>query len=161
MLHKIVFLTVLSLYLASPFTVRAANIPQSIKEPLYKPNAGFYYLIKRGYEKILEKLQLSDESKFKFHQNLLLTRFSELKFIAENKHLGELQKSTERFSYEAGKFAQLGSKLNSTDKTSIQNQFKEYKPILEKLRDLYPANSAYWMLLQHDINTLDILSKKL
>ena len=56
---------------------------------------------------------------------------------------------------------ELSKKLVSSDKSSIQNKFKEYKPILEKLRDIYPANSSFWMLIQYDIDTLDILSKKL
>lgn len=161
MLNKIIFAVALSLYLASPFAVYADNISSSIKEPLIKPNAGFYYLFKRGYEKILEKFQFSDDSKLNYHQNLTLTRLSELKYVAETKDIGELQKSTERFSYEAGKLAQLSEKLNSKDKASIQNRFKEYKPVLEKLRDLYIYNSSFWRLIQYDIDTLDILSKKL
>ena len=159
--NKIVFAVVLSLCLVSPFAVYADNISQSIKEPLIKPNGGFYYIFKRGYEKILEKFQFSNASKLNYHQNLLLNRFSELKYVAEKNDVGELQTSTQRFSYEAGKLAQLSGKLNSTDNARIQNLFREYKPVLERLRDLYPANSSFWMLLQHDINTLEILSKKL
>ncbi len=161
MLIKIIFLIALSLYLWSPFAVYADDISQNIKEPFIKPNAGFYYQFKRGYEKIFEKFQFSSASKLNYYQNLLLTRLSELKYVAETKDLDDLQRSTERFSYEAGKIVQLSEKLNSTDNARIQNQFKEYKPILEKLRDLYSYNSSYWKLIQYDIDTLDILSKKL
>lgn len=160
MFSRIIFAVSLSLYLASPFAVYA-DISQSIKEPLIKPGAGFYYLFKRGYEKILEKFQFSNASKLNYHQNLLLTRLSELKYVAERKDLGELQKSTERFSFEAGKLTQLSEKLSGIDKTSIRNKFKEYKQVLEKLRDLYIYNSSFWRLIQYDIDTLDILSKKL
>lgn len=144
-----------------PSAAYADNISQSIKEPFIKPNAGFYYQFKRGYEKILEIFQFSNNSKLNYRQNLLLTRLSELKYIAEKKDIGELQQSTERFSYEAGKVGQLAEKLSSSDKTSVQNKFKEYQPVLEQLRDLYAYNSSYWKLIQYDIDTLDILSKKL
>lgn len=161
MFSRIIFAVALSLYLVSPFAVYAGAISQSIKEPLIKPNGDIFYNVKRGYEKILEKFQFSNASKLNYHQNLLLTRLSELKYVAERKDLGQLQKSTERFSYEAGKLTQLSEKLHSIDKASIQNKFKEYKPVLEKLRDLYVYNSSFWRLIQYDIDTLDILSKKL
>lgn len=160
MFKEIIFLMALFLYSASPLAVYANNL-LNIKEPLIKPNGDMFYQIKRGYEKILEKFQLSDKSKLNYHQNLLLTRLSELKYVAERKNLTELQKSTERFSYEAGKITELSVKPDSKDKTGIKDRFKEYKPVLEKLRDLYPANSSYWMLIQYDIDTLDILSQKL
>ena len=88
MLKKIIFLIVLSLYLTSPFAVYANDISQNLKEPFIKPNAGFYYLIKRSYEKILEIFQFSDKSKLNYHQNLILTRLSELKYVSETKNLG-------------------------------------------------------------------------
>ncbi len=161
MFSRIIFLIALSLYILLPSSSYAESISQSIKEPLIKPNGGFYYIVKRGYEKILEKFQFSDNSKLNYRQNLLITRLSELKYVAERKDIGELQQSTERFSYEAGKVGQLAEKLSSSDKTSVQNKFKEYQPVLEQLRDLYVYDSSYWKLIQYDIDTLDILSKKL
>lgn len=161
MFRKLIYLATMFLYFASPFIVYADNTVDNIKEPSIKPSGGFYYLIKRGYEKILEKFQFSDNSKLTYHQNLLLNRLSELKYVAERKELHELQKATERFSYEAGKLAQISERLKNADKIKIQNQFNEYKPVLEKLRDLYEYNSSFFRLIQYDIDTLDILSKKL
>lgn len=161
MFKKIIFLITLTLYITSPFLVYAKDISQNIKEPSTKPDAGFYYLFKRSQEKILEKFQFSNSSKLNFHKKLMLERLSELKYVAETKSLGLLQISSQRFSYEAGKVVEYAQDMTQEDKDDVKNQFISYKPLLEKLRDIYPSNSSFWMLIQYDIDTLDILSKKL
>lgn len=156
-MKKIIILLILFIYLFLPGMTYADDI--NLKEPVIKPG-GPFYLLKRGYEKILEKLQFSDESKLKYHQNLSLIRLAELKYIAENKKIGQLQVSSQRLSYEVGKTAEISTNLNKTDQKEIFNKLNQYKPVLEKLRDLYPDRSSFWRLIQYDIETLEILSGK-
>ena len=57
--------------------------------------------------------------------------------------------------------ASIVEKRLDNKKQQVINLYKSYRIILEKLRDKYPANSSYWMLVQHIINSIDINLKKL
>jgi len=94
--------------------------------------------------------------------SLLKTRLSELDYVVNNKVLSEVQTSSERFAYQAGILTQeLIKQNNSDEKTKLVKEFEKYGNFLANLRDKYPANSSFWMLVQHDINTLSILSEHL
>jgi len=122
----------------------------------------FYYPFKRILEKGRERLIFSQESKRSFYTSLLRTRLSELDFVVKNKVLSEIQTSSERFSYQAGILTQELIKQNNNDeKTKLIKEFEKYGKFLVYLRDNYSANSSFWMLIQHDINTLSILSETL
>lgn len=121
-----------------------------------------YYDIKRLWEKINEQVRFSQQSKIEYSQILVENRLSELSYIAEEKQLDYFETSSNRLSAQAGIVANLAVKLaSSTKKAEIVLQFNQYIRVLEKLRDLYPANSSYWLLIQQNIDTLKILSEKL
>jgi len=122
----------------------------------------FYYTFKRLFEKGKEKFMFSNEAKKSFYESLLKTRLAELNFVVEKKFLSEVQQSSERFAYQAGILTdELVKQSKTDDKEKITKEFEKYSKFLENLRDKYPANSAYWMLIQHDINSLKILSGRL
>lgn len=117
-----------------------------------------YYPVKRAWEKISEKLQFGKEGKINFQKSLLDRRLSELKYVVDNNLLNEVQTSSERFAYQAGMLLEDSKEQNSKDnKESVIKKFESYGGLLGELRDRYPANSSFWMLVQHDINTLQIL----
>lgn len=120
----------------------------------------FYYPIKRLWEKVREKFEFSNEARIKYDQNLTITRLAELKFVVDNKLLSEVQHSSERFAYQAGILTDDLVKQNK-DKEKFLKEFDQFSKFLEGLRDKYPANSSFWMLIQHDINSLSILSNRL
>jgi len=133
----------------------------SIKNEAINPSS-FYYPLKRLLEKGKEKFMFSNEAKKSFYETLLKTRLAELKFVVENKFLSEVQQSSERFAYQAGILTEeLVKQRRSEDKVKIIKDFEKYSKFLENLRDKYPANSPYWLLIQHDINSLKILSERL
>ncbi|MDO8637950.1 MAG: hypothetical protein Q7R43_00090 [Candidatus Daviesbacteria bacterium] len=119
------------------------------------------HFLKKVPQKIEENLQFSNKSKLHYHRDLLNKRILELKIVAENKDIGSLQTSSQRVSFETGKILEYTQNITLGEKNDIKNQFVSYKPTLEKLRDLFPANSSYWMFIQYDIDTLEIMSKKL
>ena len=131
----------------------------TIKNETINPGS-FYYSFKRAWEKVSEKLQFGEQSKINFYESLLKTRLAELNFVVEKKLLSEVQTASERFSYQAGILSSEIVKTNK-DKEKTIKEFKQMQIFLDKLRDKYPANSSFWMLVQHDINTLTILSDKL
>ncbi len=116
------------------------------------------YPAKRLVENIWEK---HTRSKTKFYAQLVEVRLSELFHVAKKKDLNEIQKASERFSFALGRYSSDISKLQSQDKEEAKTTFSSYLPVLGELRDLYPANSAYWLLLQQNMDTIKILSDQL
>lgn len=131
--------------------------------PNTKINPGsFYYPAKRILEKGLERLQFNQGQKIFFLKSQLRTRLAELNYIVEKKLLSEVRSSSERFAYTAGILAEELIRQNkATEKENLIKEFEQFSPFLDKLRDVYPANSSFWMLIQHDINSLKILSGRL
>ena len=158
---KIIFAFIMFLFISQPLVVGAVEESISLKNEVINPGS-FYYSIKRLLEKGKEKFMFSNEAKKSFYELLLKTRLAELNFVVEKKFLSEVQQSSERFAYQAGVLTDELIKQNkANDKEKITKEFEKYSKFLENLRDKYPANSAYWMLIQHDINTLSILSERL
>lgn len=148
------------LFIAPAFVF--AEDQQEISLPKTSINPGsFYYPVKRLFEKGRERLIFSQEGKASFYSVLLKNRLSELKYVTDKKVLSEIQGSSERFAYHAGILTEVVEQGKSGDKENIIREFEKYSKFLEGLRDNFPANSSFWMLIQHDINTLSILSAKL
>lgn len=121
-----------------------------------------YYDIKRLWEKINEQMRFSQESKIGYSQILAENRLSELSYVAQEKKLDYFETSSNRLSAQVGTVVNLAAKTASPrKKAEIVLQFTKYINVLEKLRDLYSANSSYWLLIQQNIDTLNILSEKL
>lgn len=159
---KIIFsILFILLVVWQPLITVAAEESKLIKNEVINPGS-FYFSFKRLWEKGTERLQFSIQSKISFHEALLKRRLAELNYVAENKLLSEVQTSSERFAYEAGILTQdLVKQSKVNEKQALIKQFGQYGEFLPKLRDKFEANSSYWMLIQHDINTLKILTEKL
>lgn len=132
-----------------------------IKNELINPGS-FYYSFKRLWEKGLGQLMFSQDSKISFYKSQLKTRLAELKVVVNEKILSEVQRSSERFAFQAGILTNEVVKKNDPRiKKELIDEFEKYDPLLQKLRDRFEANSSFWMLVQHDINSLSILSERL
>lgn len=159
-LKLLIVVILLSLFLYPSSLIYA---DENLDLPTTRINPGnFYYNLKRLWEKGIGNLQFSKQSRITFLKSLLKTRLAELAYVVDKKLLSEVQQSTERFSYQAGILSdKLVSQGKPEDKKKVIEDFGRYAKFLEKLRDKYPANSSFWMLVQHDINTLNILSEQL
>lgn len=154
-------LIIILLVISQPVVVSAEENVTEIKNEFINPGS-FYYSFKRLWEKGFERLQFGTKSKVNFHFSQFQTRVAELNYVIENKFLSEVQQSSERLAFEAGVLTdQLIKQNNNEEKQKYIKEFEKYVKPLEKLRDMYPANTSFWMLVQHDINTLQILSEKL
>lgn len=144
-------------------TLIHAGTSDGLDLPQTKINPGnFYYNFKRLWEKGLGQLMLSQELKISFHKSQLKARLAELRIVVDEKILSEVQRSSERFSYQAGILTNvIVKKDDAKTKGQLLEEFESYDPLLQKLRDRFEANSSFWMLIQHDINTLKILSERL
>lgn len=152
------FLSLMFLIATSQFAYASdeLSLPKSAINP-----GSFFYPAKRFSENMMMKFNFSSDSKLNFYKKLILTRLSELSYVAENRKLGQVEKSSQRFAYQAGILTDhiVSEKLDKED--AILKSFEQYKKVLAKLRDIYPANTSYWMLLQQDIDTLNINADKL
>jgi hypothetical protein len=119
------------------------------------------YPLKRLKEKIKLRFTFSAKEKIKYGILLLEKRLSELVSLVDKKDATYLENSAQRFAAQAGFLADLASGGDKEMKESVLSYFEGYKPILEKLRDEYPANSAYWLSIQQDIDSIKILSEKI
>lgn len=147
-----VFLTNLSLV----YGQQGINLPSVFIQPSMT-----YYPVKRLFENLMEKFQFTNENKEKYYEDLLQKRLAELKYVVDRDYLDQVEKSTQRVSYRVGILTDyvVRKKLNNK-KQHLVDLYKEDKMILEKLRDKYPSNSSYWMLVQHIINSIDINQQK-
>lgn len=156
----------LTLFLITPLFLSGLVFGINTSElnlPNTKINPGsFYYPVKRIMEKGLVVLQFNQGQKIAFYKSQLKTRLSELNYVVEKNLLSEVQASSERFAYQAGILTEELIRQNkATEKENLIKEFEQFSPFLDKLRDIYPANSSFWMLIQHDINSLKILSGRL
>lgn len=150
---------VVSLLIYRSLVIYAGEDILNLKNESINPGSPAYSL-KRVYEKAFEMIQFSKAAKINYLKSLLRIRLAELKYGVENKALSEIQKSSERFAYQAGVLINKVVKQNKGKERVIED-FKLYEQLLEVLRDKYPANSSFWMLIQHDINTMKILTDRL
>ncbi|TSC88549.1 MAG: Uncharacterized protein G01um10147_45 [Microgenomates group bacterium Gr01-1014_7] len=149
--------SVIIVYAAFPVYANQPDLP-----PVKITPESFYYPLKRITEKIKVNLYIDSNSKAGYYKDLVQTRMAELKYIVDKDYLDQVEKSTQRVSYQVGVLTDYvaGKKLNN-NRQSLADLYKEDKIILEKLRDKYPANSSFWMLVQHVINSIDINLQKL
>lgn len=144
-------------YIVFPAYANQSNLPAVKITP-----DSFYYPFKRFSEKIIVNFYIDADSKTEYYKDLAQKRMAELKYVVDKDYLDQVEKSTQRVTYQVGVLTDhvAGKKLNNK-KENLANLYKEDKIILEKLRDKYPANSSFWMLVQHVINSIDINLQKL
>ncbi len=157
-MKKSLSLILLFVFLFSPFRVYADTFDlPSIK---IAPNS-FFYPLKRISEKVVVYFYFDSNKKADYYQNLVQVRLAELKYIVDKDFRDQVERSTQRVSYQIGILTDyvVGKKLNNKQQ-SLADLYKSYRIILEKLRDKYPENSSYWMLVQHIINSIDLNLRK-
>lgn len=146
----------------SPINVFATEL--NLPKTTVNPDRYLLFNIARLIEKGELLIKFSKESKRDFYNDLTLRRMSELKYVVDNKLLGEVEKSTQRLSYQVGILSDYIS-MNRAELTNTIPGTKElltnYKVLLANLRDQYSANTSYWMLVQHTINSINLNLEKL
>lgn len=126
------------------------------------PPESFYYPIKRLVEKIQTPFHITSSSKADYYKDLVQARMGELKHVVDKGYLDQVEKASQRVSFEVGTLTDYIKSNNLSEKKSrMFDLYKNDRAILENLRDKYPANSSFWMLIQHIINSIDLNLQKL
>lgn len=107
------------------------------------------YQLKRLGEEVTLSFTFDKKSKNEYSLKLLDTRFKELIYIINFEKTGFLTESVNRYNVFVGKIKPYYKDIDSYDLDKI----KKYIVVLEKLRDKYPANSAYWLSIQQSIDS--------
>lgn len=147
--------------LFAPFIVTAKG-PESFHLTPQKTLPGSaFYPFKRIKEKIEMIIIFSAKEKTRYGIILLEKRLSELASLVDRKDAIYLESSAQRFAAQAGVLTNHALAGDKEIKELVLSYFEGYKPVLEQLRDNYPANYAYWLSIQQDIDTINILSERL
>lgn len=128
------------------------------------PDKYLLYSFKRLMEKGIVFTKFSKDAKANYYTDLMTKRIAELKYVVENELGSEVERSTQRLSYQIGTLSDyITSNKQELDKKRqpLKELLIKYKELLANLRDHYPANSSFWMLVQHNINSIDLNLEKL
>src|SRR4030042_5618265 len=105
------------------------------------------YIFKRVDEKVTYLLITDEKKKSEYYKKLLEKRYKELVYIINIEKTGFLEET-------ASRYISLVEQMKSDDVYSLSNEeVKQRILILEKLRDNYPSNTPYWLIIQQAIDT--------
>ena len=118
---------------------------------------GSRYLIKRLKEKVtLFFLSLDSEKKLNYYEKLLNIRLSELKYVVDNKDIGNIQVASQRYFTTAGQLTNFLVSKNtlSVKKEIVKQLFADHIKVIEILKKSYKDTTAEWRFLRDDTNYL-------
>lgn len=110
------------------------------------------YPIKRLFEEIRFATIFDKQMKKRYLFSLYEVRLDELIFIVNNKKEGFIPFVVDRHNTFVGRLKKYG--LIDRD---LKIKFQNYIKLLERLRDIYPANSLDWSKLQQTVDTVKTL----
>ena len=106
------------------------------------------YPLKRINEKLKLKLLINREQKREYAYKLYEIRLKELVYIVNNKKEGFLTLTADRYNSFVG-ILKTEFPVDEQSRSKFESSIK----LLERLRDIYPANSPNWDKLQQTVDT--------
>lgn len=89
-------------------------------------------------------------------------RLSELKYAVDNNKLDLVTETSSRYQTYVANFESLYFQSdNSTLGGSVQKMTTNHLNLLPHLRDQFASNSAWWLMIQQDIDSIKKLSLKI
>lgn len=117
-------------------------------------------------DRIIERITLffkfDANSSEEYQSELTEKRLAELKFVISNNNWDPVEEMSSRYSTYLGrltKFVLDHKMINKKDE--LLKKYKIEEQVLEQLVKNTEYNSAYWLLLQHDINANKIYQQQL
>ena len=105
------------------------------------------YPLKRFSEKIRIELSLNSESKAKLQSEFIQRRAEELVYLVENNKTGFFEEARSRYVSSVQEYNTLHG-----DTVYLREEKGKLLIMLSGLRDRYPSNSAYWLILQQTVD---------
>lgn len=118
--------------------------------------------ISRVFEKTKLLFQFSPEGKAEYWRKLVEVRLDNLKSAVDQNNLGLIEETSSRYSTYVGRYSEyvLGNRIRGQKEAAIE-MFNKHAEILSSIQTKYIYDSAWWLLIQHDINTLGIFKEKI
>ena len=119
-----------------------------------------------GFEKLKEKITLfctfSKSGKTKYQILLTEKRLAELKYAVDSEQIDLIEKTSSRYATYVGKLTNYIIKNNQVSfQKELNSLFEMHKGTLEIMRNKFIYDSAWWLMLQQDIDTVNIFQIKL
>lgn len=160
-MRNAIFIILISLFILIPQITLADNGLESTPAVKIKTEQ-ISNVIDRLKEKISLFFKFNNADKLTYQQQLAELRLGELDYVIRTGQGDFIEEVSTRYAAYIGRLSEslLPSK-NTSQKEQALEMFKNHSPILATMRDNFPANSGFWLLLQHDINTVQIYSDKI
>lgn len=114
-----------------------------------------------GLDRLGEKIgyffKFSNQAKLDYQAWLLEKRLAEIQFAVEQNKVDNLEEVASRYSTYAGKltdFAIANKMVSSKDKLLLL--YQRQAQVVENLQRKYEFLNGWWIMLEHDINSLKI-----
>lgn len=118
--------------------------------------------INKIFEKTGLLIHLNKSSKAKYWRKLVDKRLAEFKLVVENDDRGAFEEASSRYSSYVANYSDYLLNANLVNEKSItKQQFDKHQEILNTFKNKYEYNSAWWILVMHPINTLEIFKLKI
>ncbi len=118
-------------------------------------------VIEKFREKVVLFFKFSKNTKVDYQQYLVEKRLAELKWVVDSKEWQPVEETSSRYSTYLGNFTDFVIKNKLTSKKEeILKMYEEHQKILDTLQRNFEFESGFWLLLQHDINTVKIFSER-
>ena len=119
-----------------------------------------------GFEKLKEKINLffnfSKTGKTKYQIALTEKRLAELRYVVDSEQVDLTEETASRYATYVGNLTNYVVKNNvASYKSEINSMFETHKTALETMRNKFTFRSAWWLMLQQDIDTVNIFQNKL
>lgn len=160
MVKKIFLLTVLLAVFAFPFNMEVQAVESSASAGVKVDKVS--NVLDRFSERIQGWFKFSGEEKASYQRGLIEKRLAELQYVIDDGQGDLIEEVSSRYATYVGKFTDdLIPKKLSAENDKYLVMYANHLKILPELRDHFPSNSGWWLLLSHDINTVQIFSDKI
>lgn len=119
-------------------------------------------VVERLQEKITLWFKFGTDSKIKYYKYLTDKRLAEIAYSIDNDNGDRIEETASRYQTNIGNFGNyVVAHGLVNNKQELIDMFSNHFKVLGNLRDHFPANSGWWLAIQHDVNTIKIFSDKL
>lgn len=150
----LVFILVISLFIAIP--VSSAN-DEKIEKVSHVASG-----LEKVYEKVTLFLKFDNKSKANYQQHLTEKRLAELSFVIESNQIDSVEPTASRYATSLGTLTDFVVSNRIVDKRAdLMNMFDKHSSVAAELQKRFEFESGWWLVLQHDINTINIFKEKI
>lgn len=155
-MKKIIVLIILTIFIiVSPIYAENSSTAEIKVDHL----AGFF-------EKVSERLgtytKFKPKDKINYQKRLTEKRLAEIEYVIKSKEFDPIEDTTSRYMTYLNNLLVLAEQnKNDADKKALLEMADRHKRILNNIQKDFKYETGWWILIQHDINSLNSFSEKI